>query len=121
MVIWKNRKKQKEHCRRISKLGIQKIKENPRLCAKGGSARCKNLTREQQSKFGKLSRIHENEMAKKIEKHYDKLYHPTQVCDRIGVKGKKIFFIEIKQKGKKLTKKQEEFKRIVKNNFILLK
>lgn len=125
--VWKDRKKQKEHCRRASKLGIQKIKENikknPDIYKNpkdGRSVRCKKLTREQQSKFGKLCRIYENEIANKIKSEYDKLYYPSSVCDRIGVKDGKIFFIEIKQKGRRLSQKQQEFQKIAKNQFILL-
>jgi len=119
MVIWKNREAQRAHLIRISKLGTEKIRANPKLCSYGGRARCKKLTIKEQSENGKLSRIHENMVAKLLLSEYDKMYYPQEVCDRIGIKNGEIFFIEIKQKGRKLTNKQEEFQKIANNRFIL--
>jgi hypothetical protein len=79
-----------------------------------------NKTKEEFSEMGKRSRIHENLVAEKIKDSFDFLFKPYEVCDRIGIKNNKIFFIEIKsQKNKTLTEKQRHFKRLVGNSFII--
>ena len=63
------------------------------------------------SEAGKKSHYYENKIAKTIVA--DKIYKPSEVCDRIVVRNSKIYFVEIKRKGQRLRKKQEEFSKIV--------
>lgn len=77
-------------------------------------------TKEEFSEMGKRSRFFENLIAEKIRNEYDFLFYPNEICDRIGVKKDKIFFIEIKNpKDKTLTDKQRLFKKIAGEYFIL--
>jgi len=65
--------------------------------------------------MGKLSRAYENMVASKL--HYDEIFQPNEVCDRIAFQNGEIIFIEIKQKGRKLTLKQQRFKELVGDKF----
>lgn len=80
----------------------------------------RNRTREDFSEMGKKSRIYENLVENKIKDSFELIFKPYEVCDRIGVKDNKIFFIEIKNvKNKKLTEKQRKFKSIVGDSYII--
>jgi len=72
----------------------------------------------QARRMGLLSRKYENEIAGKLK--YAKIYLPSEVCDRIVVEKGKILFIEIKRKGQKLTRKQQEFSEIAKDSFKII-
>lgn len=79
-----------------------------------------NRTREELSEMGKKSRIYENLIEQKIKNSFDLIFKPYEVCDRIGIRDNKIFFIEIKNiKNKRLTEKQRAFKNIVGTNYII--
>ena len=79
-----------------------------------------NRTRENFSEMGKKSRIYENLVEQKIKSKFDLMFKPDEVCDRIGIKDNKIFFIEIKNiKNKRLTEKQREFKNIAGSTYII--
>lgn len=74
-----------------------------------------------QSEAGKRSRIHENSVAAKIASQYDHFYLPNEVCDRIGIRNGRIYFIEIKQKWSKLRPKQAEFQSAVGSSYIIVR
>lgn len=44
-----------------------------------------------------------------------KIFSPTVVCDRIGIKNNQVFLIEFKKPEQKLTENQEEVKKLVNN------
>ena len=67
--------------------------------------------------MGKRSRLHENQVASKLE---GLIFQPNEVCDRIVVRDGQVFFIEIKKNGKKLSEKQELFASIVGDKFQVL-
>lgn len=70
--------------------------------------------------MGKKSRVYENLVEEKIRGSFDFFYKPYEICDRIGIKDNKIFFIEIKSpKNRTLTEKQRQFKKIAGDNFII--
>ena len=72
-----------------------------------------------QARRGSKSRNHENRVAKLLYKEYDQVFTPSAVCDRICIKNGRVFFIEIKQVGQQLRPKQEQFKQLVGNAFII--
>ncbi len=112
-AIWKKgREEQTKHLREISKLGTEKIKQNPQLSVAGGKARISKITALQQSEFGKKSRMYENKAIEHIMQDFDKMFLPYEVCDRIAVKNGEIYFIEVKKKNQRLRPKQDEFKNI---------
>ena len=49
-----------------------------------------------------------------------KVFSPTVVCDRIGVKDGEVFFIEFKKRGQKLTQNQGEVKELAKDRYIIV-
>ena len=57
----------------------------------------------------------EEEAAAKLRKEGWEIFSPTVVCDRIGVKNNKVYFIEFKKIGQKLSLNQEKIKRLVNN------
>lgn len=65
--------------------------------------------------MGRKSRLHENKVAAKLKADY--IFKPNEVCDRIVIRNGAIFFVEIKQPGRKLTEKQAIFQHIVGGNF----
>lgn len=68
------------------------------------------------SEMGKKSTYYENIKSKEIEKEFDLMFKPNEVCDRICIKENKIIFIEIKGKNKALSHKQKVFREFCKNN-----
>lgn len=60
--------------------------------------------------MGKLSRAHENCVASTLKGDF--IFQPNEICDRIVVRDGRIYFVEIKQEGRKLTKKQKLFQGI---------
>ena len=72
----------------------------------------------QARKMGVLSRKHENEVAASLP--YEEVFLPQEVCDRIAVMNGEILFIEIKQVGRPLTKKQKKFQELVGTNYIVV-
>lgn len=68
--------------------------------------------------MGKLSRFYENRTAAKLD--YEEIFLPQEVCDRIAFKNGEIVFIEIKRKNGKLTPKQQRFKELVGEKFIIV-
>lgn len=79
-----------------------------------------NKSPEEFSQMGKKSRVYENLVEEKIRGSFDFFYKPYEICDRIGIKDNKIFFIEIKSpKNRTLTEKQRQFKKIAGDNFII--
>jgi len=94
---------------------------NIRSNKKDYSNQCKrfNKDRTHQIFAGKMSRIWENILAKKLEQEYAKVYLPSQIFDRVCVtKDGKIVFIECKKikngKKDKLKPKQIEFMNLCK-------
>jgi len=73
------------------------------------------------SKMGKFSRFYENKAAKQLNSSFEKVWQPNEICDRIAIKNGRVFFIEIKTGDRSLSPKQEEFRRIVKSKFIVLR
>ena len=47
------------------------------------------------------------------------VFSPTVVCDRIGIKKGKVFFIEFKKPGQNLTGSQDKIKHLMPNNYIV--
>jgi hypothetical protein len=85
-----------------------------------GSAHLKKLHKDpafkrHQSEAGKKSRYYENNGAETLKKYFDKIFKPSDVCDRICFDTVGIAFVEIKQTGQKLRPKQEEFKVLCEN------
>jgi phage terminase large subunit-like protein len=77
----------------------------------------KYKTSENQSKRAiKRLRIEKDE-AIKLEKDNWKIYYPTTVCDRIGIKNGKVYFIEFKKEGQELKPGQQEVKNLVKSKY----
>jgi ribosomal protein L44E len=82
------------------------------------SERCKkmNQDKEHQRNAGKFSAFWENLAIERFNKDFGNknIFRPSEVCDRICVKGDKITFIEVKRiksgKKEKLRPKQEAFK-----------
>ncbi len=87
-----------------------------RKIAYRGYERQKELHPNIYSEMGKKSRKYENIVIKSIAKNFDHLFLPNEVCDRIGVIGNKIIFLEVKrnERHSKLTHKQKIFKNIIK-------
>jgi len=71
------------------------------------------------SEAGKRSRHFENEVAAKLQGEH--IFKPNEICDRIVVRNGEVFFIEIKQLGKKLTEKQRLFQRIVGDKYQVIR
>lgn len=57
--------------------------------------------------------------ANKLRKEGWEIFSPTIVCDRIGVKDGRVFLIEFKKPGQKLTENQEKVKEIIKDYLII--
>lgn len=77
-----------------------------------------------QRQAGRRSRVHENAVADRIREDYDHLFLPTEVCDRIGIKDGKIFFIEIKNgsgKGQKLKPRQELMQSFANESYVVIR
>ena len=71
---------------------------------------------------GKGSRIRgkeEKQVVDRIKKEYDDIFAPNAICDKIAFKGNKIIFIEIKRKGQKLRCRQDKFKKLIKEKYII--
>jgi hypothetical protein len=101
---WNNPDFQKKHIERLRKYNEKRTKESF-------------------AEMGRKSRLYENIVAERIKNSYDILFKPNEICDRIGVRNGKIFFIEIKNKSNKsnagLTTKQRLFKNITKNKYLI--
>ena len=48
-----------------------------------------------------------------------KIFSPTVVCDRIGIKDGKVFFVEFKKKGQQLRDGQKEIQSLMPNNYLI--
>ena len=81
----------------------------------------KAWSKEHLSKMGKKSRERENRVIESIKDQYHKIFLPQEVCDRIAIKDGKIFFIEVKSLKQGLSPKQEIFKKLTKNRYIVIK
>jgi len=73
------------------------------------------------SKMGRLSRIRENVVARQLNKEYEKMWLPQEICDRIVIKDGKLFFIEIKRNKGELTENQRKFREIIGKNYIVIR
>ena len=49
---------------------------------------------------------YEEKMAKELERDGFEIFQPSWVCDRIGIKNGKVYFLEFKQPDQELTVKQ---------------
>ena len=96
----------------------KKLWEDPKYREKGLKSLEKARKSMNQSEAGKKSRYYEQKIAKNIQA--DKIYLPSEVCDRIAIRNGEIFFIEIKRKGQRLRPKQKEFKEIAKEKYEIL-
>jgi hypothetical protein len=61
----------------------------------------------------------EQSASAKLEKDGWVIFSPTVVCDRIGIKDGKVFFIEFKKPGQKLTPFQEQVKNTAQNYCVI--
>lgn len=61
----------------------------------------------------------EENAANKLRKKGWEIFSPTVVCDRIGIKGNQVFFIEFKKPGQNLRESQEKIKRLVNNYHVI--
>ena len=57
----------------------------------------------------------EKEASNKLRKKGWEIFSPTVVCDRIGIKDGKVFFIEFKKPNQELTENQEKVKNLANN------
>ncbi len=61
----------------------------------------------------------EQKTSEKLRKEGWEILSPTVVCDRIGIKNGKVFFIEFKKPGQKLRPFQEKVKQLV-NDYLVV-
>jgi len=61
----------------------------------------------------------EETAATKLRKKGWVVFSPTVVCDRIAIKGRKIYFIEFKKPGQQLTVSQEKVRSLADNYRIM--
>ncbi len=73
----------------------------------------------QASRMGKNSRKFENKIASKLP--YDIIFLPNEICDRVAIFNNKVLFIEIKREGEKLRPKQQQFKDLVGDDYIVVR
>ena len=115
---WKDYERQVKHCREIGKLSSKKFKKGDARAIEARKLRSPT-PKEKLAEMGRRSRLHENMVAKQLQKDFEHLFLPNEVCDRIGVKDGKLFFIEIKQNGCRLTEKQQTFQSLVPNYLVI--
>ena len=77
-------------------------------------------TSQTQSELGKRARGYERIKTEELKRKFSKVYFPTSVCDRIAVKGQKVYLIEIKKPGSELTKDQMRIRKLLKNNYVVV-
>lgn len=113
------RGKSAEYCRQMGKLSTMKFRKGEKrtidAARKGGLA----CPKEVHSRAGMQSRIYENNAVNRITKDYNFIFLPNEVCDRIAIKDRQVFFIEAKKIGKSLTEKQRTFQSLVPNYIII--
>ena len=61
----------------------------------------------------------EEDASNKLRNSGWKIFSPTVVCDRIGIRNNQVFFIEFKKSGQKLRENQERIKKLVNNYRII--
>ena len=59
-------------------------------------------------------------LANRLRRDGWQIFSPTVVCDRIGIKDNKVFFIEFKKNGQKLKEGQNTIKESMPNNYIII-
>ena len=59
----------------------------------------------------------EENLANELRKQGWEVFSPTVVCDRIGIKHNKVFFIEFKKEGQELKEGQRKIKNLMENNY----
>jgi hypothetical protein len=59
----------------------------------------------------------ENNESDKLRKNGWVIYYPTTVCDRIGVKNNKVYFLEFKRKGQDLREGQKAISELTKGRY----
>jgi hypothetical protein len=74
---------------------------------------------EAQSKRRKAQIAAEVAEAKRLEAEGYEVYSPTVVCDRIAVKGGKVFFVDFKKPGQKLRPGQQRIHDLVPEMYII--
>jgi hypothetical protein len=77
-------------------------------------------TSQTQSELGKRAREYEKIKTMELRKKFDKVYFPTSVCDRIAVMGTKVYLIEIKKPGSKLSRDQARIKNLLDGNYLVV-
>ena len=79
-----------------------------------------NLDSETQSRR-RLSQIKkEEELADALRKEGWEIFSPTVVCDRVGIKDGKVFFIEFKKAGQDLREGQEKVRSVSADNYRII-
>jgi hypothetical protein len=89
-----------------------------RRCARSfsGKAVC---TPARGRKLRKDQLLKETSMAKTLEQEGFTVFSPTVVCDRIAIKGRKVFFVEFKKPGQKLRPGQQAVQTLIPKRYII--
>ena len=61
----------------------------------------------------------EQDVASRMTKEGWEIFSPTVVCDRIGIKNGKVFFIEFKKPGQELTENQQKIKNLYRKYMVV--
>lgn len=59
----------------------------------------------------------EENLAEQLRKDGWEIFSPTVVCDRVGIKNNKVYFIEFKKIGQTLRDSQNKVKRLMFDNY----
>lgn len=60
---------------------------------------------------------HEEDVAEKLRTDGWEIFSPTVVCDRVGIKNGKVFFLEFKKPGQTLRAGQQKVCDLMKDNY----
>jgi hypothetical protein len=62
---------------------------------------------------------HEESLAQQMRDEGWKVFSPTVVCDRVGIKDGKVFFIEFKKPGQELRDGQRQIQELIPDNYLI--